>query len=110
MRATTAKNQMKSEFQIFKIRAVIAQCDKRLADVFQHFDELCMDYGGHPNQLGVMGSLQIKEGDDRKDFVQIYLHGDGVVLDAALKIEVEVGNCCLFRSSLPRIRRRPVST
>jgi len=94
--SVTAKNRMKNEFQVFKMRAVIAQCDKRLAELFQHFYELCIDYGGHPNQLGVMGSLQIRESEDRTEFLQIYLHGDGVVLDATLKMLVEVGICCLF--------------
>ncbi len=94
--SATAKNQMKNEFQVSKVRAVIHQSDKRLAEVFQHLYELCIDLGGHPNQLGVMGSLQIREGEDRTEFLQIYLHGDGVVLDAALKMLVDVGICCLF--------------
>ena len=92
----TAKRQMVNDFQIAKMRAMIAATDKRLAEVFQHLYELTIDLGGHPNQLGAMGSLQIKEGEDREEYLQIYLHADGLPLDSALKTVVEVGICCLF--------------
>ncbi len=91
-----SKRQMVNEFQIVKMRGVIAGNDRRLGEIFQHLYELCIDFGGHPNQLGVMGSLQIKEGEDRQEFLQIYLHEDGLPLDSALKTVVEVGICCLF--------------
>src|SRR5262249_11639247 len=54
------------------------------------------DGGGGLSALVVLGSLQIKEGEDRQEFLQVYLHEDGLPLDSALKTVVEVGICCLF--------------
>jgi hypothetical protein len=43
-----------------------------------------------------MGSLKMTELPDRKMLEQIYLHGDGLILDVGLKNLVETGICCLF--------------
>lgn len=91
-----AKRKMRDAFKLSVLRETIEKHDRKLADVFQHLYELSIDQGAHPNQFGVTGSTQIKEGDDRKVFEQIYLHGDGVQMDATLKVVVEVGICCLL--------------
>jgi hypothetical protein len=91
-----AKKLVVREFQLKKIRPVIEACDKRLAEVFDYLYDLCIEQGGHPNQRAVMGSIKLEELADRKVFQQVYLHGDSVVLDVALKNVVETGICSLF--------------
>lgn len=91
-----AKKRMREAFTVTAIRSAIAVCDAKLADVFQHLYEQSIDQGGHPNQLTVMGSTTMSDIDDGKRLQQIYLHADGVVLDATLKTVVEAGICCLM--------------
>ena len=91
-----AKKRMCEAFTVTAIRSAIAVCDAKLADVFQHLYEQSIDQGGHPNQLAIMGSTTMSDVDEGARLQQIYLHADGVVLDAALKTVVEVGICCLM--------------
>ena len=48
-----------------------------------------------PNEQSVTGSLVINEQNDRKEFLQIYLHGDGLMLDHALKTTAQSGVAAL---------------
>jgi hypothetical protein len=96
MRMWTRRSEPVREFQLVNIRSVIEACDKRLPEIFQYLYELCIDQGRHPNQRAIMGSVKMEELADRKLFQQVYLHGDGVVLDATLKNVVEAGLCTLF--------------
>lgn len=93
---SASKKRAKEAFQIAKLRPLMANCDTRLAEIFSHLYELCIEQGAHPNPLGVLGSVKQTTGNDELQYLQIYLHGDGVVLDAGLKSLVEVGICTLF--------------
>ncbi len=66
-----------------------------LAKVFEDLYERSIDFGGHPNQRGTMSSLKIKDEADKKWFMQVYIHDDGVQLDHALKTTAQVGICAL---------------
>src|SRR5262245_31027846 len=63
------------------------------------FYQRCIEYGAHPNEQAIMGSLQLKEGTDRVEVLQIYLHEDGAALRAAVKGTAEIGLCalCIFQ-------------
>lgn len=91
-----AKKRMRSEFSLTNISEAIARRDSKLASIFRHLYEQSIDQGGHPNQLGVMGSAAMTDIEGGKQLQQIYLHGDGIALDAALKVVVETGICCLY--------------
>jgi hypothetical protein len=89
------------------VRPHLEACDKRLAEVFDHLYELTIDQGAHPNPLGVYGSAKTEESDDELRFVQIYLHADGIALDAGLKTLVEAGIFCLYTlQHVPALRTR----
>jgi hypothetical protein len=51
----------KSNFQIGKIRSIIASFDTKLAEHFQTFYERSIDFGAHPNPLGIMSMTQMPE-------------------------------------------------
>jgi hypothetical protein len=83
-------------FRTDNLRPTIAGCDARLGKLFDTFYQRCIEYGAHPNEQAIMGSLQLKEGTDRVEVLQIYLHGDGAALRAAVKGTAEIGLCALF--------------
>ena len=50
-----------------------------------------IDLGAHPNQLGLFGSLKMKEGPDALHFDSAYLMGKSLELDLALRTSAQVG-------------------
>lgn len=96
--SASSKKLMRREFRLSRVTETIERCDKKLAEVFNVLYDRCIDQGGHPNGLGVFGSAQIADTSDGKQFKQVYLHGDGIVLDTGLKTLVEAGICCLYLS------------
>lgn len=83
-------------FRMDHMRPTIAKCDARLEKIFGGLYQRCIEYGAHPNEQAVWGSLQLKEGADRVEVLQIYLHKDGAALRAAVKGTAEIGLCALF--------------
>jgi hypothetical protein len=86
-------------FRTDNLRPTIAGCDARLGKIFDTFYQKSIELGGHPNELAIMGSLRLQEDEkdtDRIEVIQIYLHGDGPALRAALKGTAVVGLCALF--------------
>jgi hypothetical protein len=80
-----------------RLRETIAKHDKRLDEVYDLLYEQSIDYGGHPNQLGVAGGMSIadKPESDRISVIHTYLHADGLMLDFGLKFVARVGICAL---------------
>jgi hypothetical protein len=91
-----SRKAVNNAFRMSNLRPTIAKCDARLGAIFDMLYERTIDYGGHPNERAVMGSLQIEEQADRVELLQIYLHKDGAALRAAVKSTAEVGLCALF--------------
>jgi hypothetical protein len=88
--AATLK-KVRQEFAIENVRKTIAACNK---DAAKHFDVLyqrAIDFGGHPNERGVMGSMEMEKLPDRRQLKAIFLHADGVPLSAALKTTAQCG-------------------
>jgi len=83
-------------FRTDNLRPTIARCDARLGKLFDTFYQRSIEYGAHPNEQAIMGSLQLKEGTGRIEVLQIYLHEDGAALRAAVKGTAEIGLCALF--------------
>jgi hypothetical protein len=91
----TAKDRTRSEFVLAKLRDSIGCCNQKAAKIFQDLYQRTIDFGGHPNERSVTGNLRIIEKEDRKEFQQAYLHGDGVALGHTLKTTAQVGLCAL---------------
>lgn len=91
----TTQKRVRDEFVFSKIRAAISTKDARLADVYEDFYNRFIDFGGHPNERAVTGSLKIDATDSQTILQQLYLHGDGLPLDHALKSTAQAGLCSL---------------
>src|SRR4029077_2163322 len=55
------KKKMITEFRNAELRETIGKHDQGLLKVFDLLYERSIDFGGHPNQHGVTGSLKIQE-------------------------------------------------
>ena len=63
-------------FRTANLRPTIASCDARLGKIFDVFYQQSIEYGGHPNEQAIMGSLRIQENTedtDKFEIIQILL-------------------------------------
>ena len=86
---------VKREFKIKKVRATIAAANQHTARVFDELYQRSIDFGAHPNERSVTGSMSITDVDAGKRFDSVYLHGDGLALDHALRATAQAGVCAL---------------
>ena len=85
----------KDVFKVAKVRATISSCNRKAGEVFDLLYQTSIDLGAHPNERAVTGSMDIVECGDRVEMRQIYMHGDGIQLDYALKSAARAGVCAL---------------
>ncbi|UVK39950.1 hypothetical protein LHFGNBLO_001365 [Mesorhizobium sp. AR10] len=86
-----AKKVVRNEFTESKIRKQIAATSAKLAQHFGTLYETLIDFGAHPNEQGFSLSTSIRRVDGNVHLDTIYLHGDGLPLDLALKTTAQVG-------------------
>lgn len=86
---------MKKEFTNGKLQKTIEKYDGGLLKVFDHLYERSIDFGGHPNQRGVVGSMRVTHDRDKALVTNVYLEGKGLSLDHALKTTAQTGICAL---------------
>jgi hypothetical protein len=86
--------KLKREFTIERVRRTITTCNRHAGERFDSLYQRAIDWGGHPNERAVTGSLQIEKQADRRLLNGILLHGDGPAKDLALKTTAQCGVCC----------------
>lgn len=78
----------------FKHESVIASLEKRDPGLFKNIKklyELTIDFGAHPNEQAITSNVMIEEESDKKTYQSLYLHGDGIFLDHAIKTAAQIG-------------------
>ena len=85
----------KSEFKIANVRKSIRAANRVGDDVFQMLYERSIDFGGHPNERAITGSMALVEEESRSNYQLLLLQRDGVPLDHALKSAAQAGVCAL---------------
>jgi hypothetical protein len=83
--------KVRNAFSHGKVTKALETRDPALHKIIEKLYEQTIDFGGHPNERAITGSLMIEEGTNGKTFNNIYLHGDAVSLDYALKVTAQVG-------------------
>lgn len=91
----TTMRTVKREFTVANVRVTIEGADRHAAKVFAELYERAIDFGGHPNERAITGSMEMIDSGDRKLYKSIYLHGDSLALDHALKTTAQTGVCSL---------------
>lgn len=74
-----------------KTKASIAKVDQGLADVYSALYDRTIDFGAHPNPLGIWSGADITAVGRNFEVSQIGLHVRGPALDAALKSSAQAG-------------------
>jgi hypothetical protein len=59
---------------------------------FEQLYQRSIDFGGHPNERSVTGSMKMNKQPDRREMLAVMLHGDDVAFNAALK---SVAQCAM---------------
>ena len=85
------KKAARSFFTHKRTKEVVAKSDAKLAEIYAKLYDHAIDFGAHPNALGVWTGAEIKPAGDNFEMMQIGLHGQGVALDAALKSSAQAG-------------------
>ncbi len=100
----TQLREFKKKFQHVAIKKKIVDDANKLGSVFEQLYERTIDYGAHPNERGFSLNSSIKKGADTIEFLQIYLQGNGLPLDFALKSTVQIGvwNLGIFQLVYPQ--------
>jgi hypothetical protein len=86
---------VKSQFHGDKVSETIVKANRAIGSVFKQLYQRAIDFGAHPNERSVTSNASIKQHVGRKELQQIYLHGDGLQLDHALKTTAQAGVCAL---------------
>jgi hypothetical protein len=87
--------KLKREFKVESVRKTIIASNQHAGERFDVLYQRAIDFGGHPNERAVTGSLQIEDEADRRLLKGVFLHGDGPAIDLALKTTAQCGICCL---------------
>lgn len=90
-----AKAKVRNSFTQSALKGAIRAKDGHAATVFERLYEEAIDFGGHPNERGITGSLKISQTEDGREVQQVWLHGDGPQLDMALRSTARAGICAL---------------
>jgi len=91
----TSMAASKKAFTVSAITSCLAQFDMDGAERFQKLYQLTIDFGAHPNERAITGNLTINKNARGKEYLQAYMHGEGIALDHALVSTARVGLCAL---------------
>lgn len=88
---SSAKSQLLKEFAVSRLRASIQRRSEKMLSIFDEMYERTIDFGAHPNERALLSSIKQDRLDDRIEYQTVFLHGDGLQLDHALKTTGQVG-------------------
>lgn len=99
----TAKTKCKEEFTIANVRATHKPLDPDTAMYLQELYESVIDYGAHPNQLGVLIGIAHSKGNKKIDYKVgiIFPQTLPMMLTVRLAVAVAVGALKVFQQIFP---------
>jgi hypothetical protein len=90
----------KAEFQVGKIRAIIAKYDQKLADNFKLLYDRSIEFGGHPNPYGLLSAMKLETKDAQlTSITTLALTDDPTITMHAMKNVAQAGlaSLCIFQ-------------
>ena len=84
-------NASRKKFSHGKVIATLRKTDPKLCSTIQGLYERTIDYGGHPNERSITGSMKMEASEDEVGVKQYYLHGDSLYLEHGLKSSAQIG-------------------
>lgn len=82
----------KAAFQRVKVVESVKRTNVHAAARFEQLYQRAIDFGGHPNERSVTGSMKMVEKPDRREMLAVMLHGDDIAFNTALK---SVAQCAM---------------
>ena len=82
-----SRKAFRHDLVVTSVTATNLHAGKRFEDLYQR----TIDFGGHPNERSVTGSMKMIEEPDRRVMLAVMLHGDDAALDMALKSVAQCG-------------------
>ena len=90
--SAAAMKAVRGQFTHGKVSRHISAADAELGAIYTTLYDRTIDYGAHPNEMGMsLSSKTVDMEDGGKQFLTIYLHGEGLLLDYGLKAAGQVG-------------------
>ncbi len=93
--SSTAKDKVRKEFKPSAILRELKNKDPGVARNFENLYERLIDFGAHPNESGFSMSTLLSRNGNETHISAVYLHGEGVPLNFALKTTAQVALCVL---------------
>lgn len=89
------KQKVRDEFKIGTMLTLAKEINKKEGEAAQELYDRTIDYGAHPNELALMQTLHIKEGEKKVEFKIVYLEGVSEQLALVLKTTAQIGVCSI---------------
>lgn len=91
-----SKRKCKNEFTAGNVFKTLGLRDTKIHRIAKELYETTIDYGAHPNELGLLSMMRKTQDEHKIDFMVDYLAGNSMPLRLGLKMTARVGVCSLF--------------
>jgi hypothetical protein len=81
----TGMKASKSEFKHGNVMKSVKSANVHAGGRFEMLYQRTIDFGGHPNERSVTGSMKMTKQADRREMLALMLHGDDAAFNAGLK-------------------------
>jgi hypothetical protein len=95
----SGESEMKAQklaFQIKTVRASVGRHDAALADTFDQLYQRTIDFGGHPNPYGSVGTTVFDELDGETAMTVVAFSNDPLIVEFGLRSTAQAGLTALF--------------
>jgi hypothetical protein len=90
---------VRRDFQHVTVMETLRIRDQKLHAIIEQLYERTVDFGAHPNERAITGSMTLQKQPNRVVLQQIYLHGDSLSLDHVITTSAQIGlgSLCIFQ-------------
>src|SRR5262245_43019577 len=85
----------RKQFTGGRVVNAIKKVEPQLGEIYATLYERTIQYGGHPNEKTVSQSLRLDTKPGRVAIDQLYLQGDGLILDHWIRSANQIGICVM---------------
>jgi len=97
---TAGMKASKAAFQHTLVLQSVRAANLHAGDRFEELYQRSIDFGGHPNERSVTGSMKIVTKPDRREMMAVMLHGDDAAFNMCLK---SIAQCALVSLEMLQI-------
>jgi hypothetical protein len=95
-----ARKNVRKAFQHADVMNTLKVADAILASQVAALYERCVDFGAHPNERGMTGSMTMEKVSEGKLYAAVYAHDDSLTLSHLMKTTAQIGLGALLILSL----------